>query len=561
MKKSWKVLASIATAAALVMAPVAMSGAVAAQPSVASVHTAVSKPTTVKADDTSHKVFVCKYVATPEVREYADHIISVSVSTIKGWDGVTLPFVFTDAHQRSVAIAFDTGQAEPSVEDCPGSDDLIVIEPAIDVTPASCDEAGTATFTPDEGVTWSAVKNSDGSTTYTASPAEGYRFPDLFDPEFTVPSLKQLSPYSEECSTPEVVPPTVDVAADCFAEHALTVTLDNPNDVDVEATIAIDGVEDTATVPANNSVILTYDYTESTTVPVVVTFDGTVIYDEDAVIACDEEGDEVPVPAEYSADPTGPTCDVAGSLPDVSGLFEHVSLSFDREYDGPGSYTLTALALDGYTFPDGTTEKSRDITIAGATGTQSTDHEAPCYVAPTDDPPLIPGDIESACVGDVPYLGYSLSLPEGYVAQSPTPLSITFLHPTDPSQNYTVSNLPLTGTLLWPGASATEPLQWPGWQQLADGTYVETTGNYAWTRDGVTVLFEVNPSYQTVVEYPPASALCANPAALTVVPTDPTDPAALASTGGADMRPWAIGAAAALMAGAALLFMRRAVRR
>ena len=66
----------------------------------------------------------------------------------------------------------------------------------------------------------------------------------------------------------------------------------------------------------------------------------------------------------------------------------------------------------------------------------------------------------------------------------------------------------------WPGASATAPHQWPGWMQLADGTYVETSGNYAWTRAaaGVTVRFDVNPTYTTTVFYPAESTLCANPA-------------------------------------------------
>ena len=127
--------------------------------------------------------------------------------------------------------------------------------------------------------------------------------------------------------------------------------------------------------------------------------------------------------------------------------------------------------------------------------------------------PLIPGGIASQCVGSVPYLGYAFTLPEGFVADSATPLTITFVHPTDPAQNYSVANQPLSGAVLWPGASATAPLQWPGWVRLANGTYVETTGNYAWTRPAVTVLFEVNPSYQTTVNYPAESALCANPPA------------------------------------------------
>ena len=63
--------------------------------------------------------------------------------------------------------------------------------------------------------------------------------------------------------------------------------------------------------------------------------------------------------------------------------------------------------------------------------------------------PLVPGDVGANCVGDVPYLAYDLTLPEGFGDAGPTPLTITFVNPT--ATNYVVSNLPLTGELLWPG--------------------------------------------------------------------------------------------------------------
>ena len=171
--------------------------------------------------------------------------------------------------------------------------------------------------------------------------------------------------------------------------------------------------------------------------------------------------------------------------------------------------------------------------------------------------PLIPGGIASQCVGSVPYLGYAFTLPEGVVIDDETPLTITFVHPSDPAQNYRVENQPLSGAVLWPGASATAPLQWPGWARLADGTYVETTGNYAWTRPSVTVLFEANPSYQTTVNYPADSALCANPAN----PDNPGNPPSLAVTGGQEMGPWGIAGLAFVMGGFALLYARRLARR
>jgi len=178
-----------------------------------------------------------------------------------------------------------------------------------------------------------------------------------------------------------------------------------------------------------------------------------------------------------------------------------------------------------------------------------------------EDCALVAGEITAVCEGDVPYLGYAVSLPAGIEVDDETPLSITFLNPGD-GENWTVTDQPLSGRVLWPGASAEEPRQWPGWLLTEDGSYVETEGNYAWTRDGVEVLFEVNPSYSTVVSYPPATSECANPPAGTVGVVDAAAPPAgpaLATTGATVAGAAAF--AALLVGGGALVFwLRRRVQ-
>jgi hypothetical protein len=193
--------------------------------------------------------------------------------------------------------------------------------------------------------------------------------------------------------------------------------------------------------------------------------------------------------------------------------------------------------------------------VAEPTITTTETQERPLTEAEiAEDCPLVPGEIESVCVGDVPYLGYGLTLPEGFEADSETPVTITFVNPD--GEDYVVENQPLSGKLLWPGASATAPKMWPGWE-LVNGEYVETDGNFAWTRAGVTVRFEVNPSYSTEVQYPEASAECANPPVgggddPTGTPTS-TDAEALAVTGGG-VDPIVVAAGgAALVAGIAVV--------
>lgn len=133
--------------------------------------------------------------------------------------------------------------------------------------------------------------------------------------------------------------------------------------------------------------------------------------------------------------------------------------------------------------------------------------------------PLTPGGVGASCVGSVPYLSYALDLPRGFETNDPRPLTITFVNPD--GADHRISGLPLTGRVLWPGASATPPLMWPGWD-LVDGQYVEVGDErFGWTRDGITVRFQVNPEYSTTLEYPPATVACANPPTTTRTPGTP----------------------------------------
>jgi len=163
--------------------------------------------------------------------------------------------------------------------------------------------------------------------------------------------------------------------------------------------------------------------------------------------------------------------------------------------------------------------------------------------------PLGVGGVNAVCVGDVPYFQYDQpTLPEGFVPVEGATMSVTFHNPAGP--DYVVSGLPIAaGKFLWPGATDGAIKNWPGWVRNADGTYSQTTGNYAWTRPSVLVTFKVNPEYTVTVNYPAATSLCANPPANTPPTTPPaypptdTVPPTLASTG---FDPWTSAALAGL---------------
>jgi hypothetical protein len=74
----------------------------------------------------SDKVFVCKYVRKPgddgfELLQTGQNPISVSISALVG-AGVVVNIgdEFEDAQGKSVVIAFDIGQPEPDISECPG---------------------------------------------------------------------------------------------------------------------------------------------------------------------------------------------------------------------------------------------------------------------------------------------------------------------------------------------------------------------------------------------------------------------------------------------------------
>lgn len=109
------------------------------------------------------------------------------------------------------------------------------------------------------------------------------------------------------------------------------------------------------------------------------------------------------------------------------------------------------------------------------------------------------------CDNDVPKLRYAVD-PVGTPNDTVT---ITWVNPSGAS--IVQSGLPLTGTVLWPGAVVGpdgKGADWPGWTQLSDGSWVEGD-EFDWVRPSVTVNFAVNPEVSMAVAYPPSSPVCA----------------------------------------------------
>jgi hypothetical protein len=146
-------------------------------------------------------------------------------------------------------------------------------------------------------------------------------------------------------------------------------------------------------------------------------------------------------------------------------------------------------------------------------------------------------EIGSMCLNDTPYLTYESTL-SGSVSGDLT-ASIHWYDsdgveqvPADGGQAY--SGLPLSGSVLWPGArvdSNNEPVDWPGWTFVpgsgsalpsvdttgsvtdangATGKWVQGDDGFLWAREaGAYVTVEVNPTSDPVqVSYPPGTPTC-----------------------------------------------------
>ncbi|QKY80337.1 membrane protein [Microbacterium phage Mercedes] len=130
---------------------------------------------------------------------------------------------------------------------------------------------------------------------------------------------------------------------------------------------------------------------------------------------------------------TPPTCDADGSLPFLNNPaaqnpngYEFPGQGFrvylDRAFEGAGTYTATLQKIGaGFdpAFPYGTkvTGQTTQVLVVGhATGYQSGDAEAPCYVAPPEEPeePTTPTEPEEPATPEQP------SAPEQPVAQPAT---------------------------------------------------------------------------------------------------------------------------------------------
>jgi len=168
------------------------------------------------------------------------------------------------------------------------------------------------------------------------------------------------------------------------------------------------------------------------------------------------------------------------------------------------------------------------------------------------------------CLRDAPWINYSVVLvdPDSEVSETAATMVLTNgVQSTDPIPLGDLVDGRLSGRVLWPGAVVGPDGQgvgWPGYE-LVDGAWVRTDANFAWTRDGVTAVIEVNPTVSVPISYPQATPECLTASTASSSGPGVDAAGALAATGGETdaLLPLGLGAGALAAAGAGLLLLRR----
>ncbi|MDR7212741.1 Ig-like domain-containing protein, partial [Flavobacterium piscis] len=120
--------------------------------------------------------------------------------------------------------------------------------------------------------------------------------------------------------------------------------------------------------------------------------------------------------------------------------------------------------------------------------------------------PTITVTANSYCSNNTPYVAYSV------VADNFTPTDLLTINWIDSANNIvaTQNNMPLSGNVLWPGATVDgngNPTDWPGWL-LVNGQWTLGNDGFQLTRPSVTMQFTLNPTQSVVVNYPLAVSGC-----------------------------------------------------
>ena len=408
----------------------------------------------------ARKVFVCKYVITPgegERLQTGDNPISVSVNAIP-LDVVEVGSEFADEQGRSVVIAFDTGQPEPSPDDCPPPNGGGTTTTSSSSTTTSTTSSSTTSST-------SSTTSSTSSTSSTSIPTPG-----LF---------------------------AIEVEPTCPDGTLATIAITFGNRPDLNGQVG------TLTFSTGGSIPLTFISNTTVEVPYPASAGGgpvTMTY----TLGAESVTRSTTFP-EACAPGTTTTAPPGGSTTTTTPP--------TNTFTTPGG-TTTTTTVPGIGPPPVTTPFVPFVPVTTAPPVTPTTLPPGVTAPPTTaPPPFIFGAAATVCVAEVPTIriNFQNTFPE--LAGRTGTLTMEDINGNVVSTQPLVYRPNTTVDLLYPGTSVNPDSSIddvPGWILTDDGLWIRDPSD-AFLREGIRLTYTVNPTATAFITYPPESSTCANP--------------------------------------------------
>ncbi|WP_191621435.1 beta strand repeat-containing protein [Marinihelvus fidelis] len=183
-----------------------------------------------------------------------------------------------------------------------------------------------------------------------------------------------------------------------------------------------------------------------------------------------------------------------------------------------GDYDIAETVPEGWNLDSATCDNGDDpasITLGN--------NETVVCTFENSEPTLTATVLTEQCISDTPWVDYALGAENFEPGANP----VTIRWYKEDGSNELVEELtgqPLSGRLLWPGTVVDQndiAIDWPGWE-LVNGVWVQIDDGL---RPTMRVEFEVNPTVDAIVSYPPATPFCAAEPPPPAPPPPPARPA------------------------------------
>ncbi|PBJ09049.1 gliding motility-associated C-terminal domain-containing protein [Flavobacterium sp. ACN6] len=233
-------------------------------------------------------------------------------------------------------------------------------------------------------------------------------------------------------------------------------------------------------------------------------------------------------------DNAGPIAGVNHTLTNVINVFSNDTL--DGVVVKPADVILTTITPNTYLNlnPDGSVDVLPNAPVGTLTlvyqicETNQPDNCDTATVTITIEAPKMTVTATPVCVNDVPYVDYVVT-PVNF-----TPIDGLTISWADNSNNVvtTLTNLPLSGRLLWPGAvvdGTGKGIDWPGWI-FENNKWIQGADGFEKFRPTANLILTLNPTETITVNYPPADPYCIARPTFVIVANDDS-PAPITGSG------------------------------